>query len=120
MADIKGFSHITVTADDDDDVVVQAGAVEVGTPDEAEVPDADPLPAVPAAEPTSESPLESDLKPEPDPKPEPEVRTASGDDYHETTLEDLQGAKMSTTQKAVIVVALLGVVAFAIWYLFGR
>ena len=28
MANSKEFSHITVTADDDDDVVIQAGVVE--------------------------------------------------------------------------------------------
>jgi hypothetical protein len=35
-------------------------------------------------------------------------------------LSDIEGLKMSTTQKAVIVVALVGIAAFVAWYLFAR
>ena len=40
--------------------------------------------------------------------------------YHETTLDDLESTRMSTTQKAIIVVAVLGVIAFAAWYLLAH
>ncbi len=71
--------------------------------------------------------------PEPEPEPadepdstaaaEPETprkRPARDDGYRETTLSDIEGLKMSTTQKAVIVVALVGIAAFVAWYLFAR
>jgi cobalamin biosynthesis Mg chelatase CobN len=38
-------------------------------------------------------------------------------DYHETTLEDIEASKMSSMQKAVIIVAVIAVVAFLIWFL---
>ena len=91
MANSKEFSHITVTADDDDDVVIQAGVVEE--------------PA--AEEPVEEAPLE-------EPVDEPGAEEA------ETTLDDLEATKMSTTQKVIIVVAVLGIVAFAAWYLLAH
>ncbi|WP_296010266.1 SURF2 Surfeit locus protein 2 [uncultured Adlercreutzia sp.] len=99
MADPQGFSHITVTAADDDDIVIQAGIVE---------------PAEPELE------LEPELEPEQEPEPEPEPEAAPSDGYHETTLADLESVKMSRAQKAVIVVALLGIIAFVAWYLLAR
>lgn len=46
--------------------------------------------------------------------------TADAASYHETTLDDLEATKMSTTQKVIIVVAVLGIVAFAAWYLLAH
>ena len=46
--------------------------------------------------------------------------TADAVSYHETTLDDLEATKMSTTQKVIIVVAVLGIVAFAAWYLLAH
>ena len=40
--------------------------------------------------------------------------------FRETTLDDLEATKMSTTQKVIIVVAVLGIVAFAAWYLLAH
>ena len=40
--------------------------------------------------------------------------------FRETTLDDLESTRMSTTQKAIIVVAVLGVIAFAAWYLLAH
>ena len=114
MADTKGFSHITVGTDDDDDVVIQAGIAEAA-----------PEPAAAEAGKAGEAPLEFEPADEPDStaaaEPEtPRKRPARDDGYRETTLSDIEGLKMSTTQKAVIVVALVGIAAFVAWYLFAR
>ncbi|NBJ66938.1 SURF2 Surfeit locus protein 2 [Adlercreutzia caecimuris] len=118
MADTKGFSHITVGTDDDDDVVIQAGIAE-----------ATPEPAAAEAGKAGEAPLEFEPEPEPADEPDstaaaepetPRKRLARDDGYRETTLSDIEGLKMSTTQKAVIVVALVGIAAFVAWYLFAR
>lgn len=122
MANTKGFSHITVSADDDDDVVIQAGIADGASEEPAEEVGEDF--AETAAE--ADAPAEGEApESEPDPEPaaaEPEEvrRAAAGDGYRETTLDDIEGAKMSTTQKVVIVVALLGIAAFVAWYLFAR
>lgn len=127
MADTTGFSHITVCADDDDDVVIQAGIAETAPePDAAQPageageaadePEAEPAPHLaPEAEPAADG--------EPADVSEPETlrsRAARDDGYRETTLADIEGSSMSNTQKAVIVVALLGIIAFVAWYLFAR
>ncbi|MCI9207849.1 MAG: SURF2 Surfeit locus protein 2 [Adlercreutzia caecimuris] len=118
MADTKGFSHITVGTDDDDDVVIQAGIAEAA-----------PEPAASEAGKAGEAPLEFEPEPEPADEPDstaaaepetPRKRPARDDGYRETTLSDIEGLKMSTTQKAVIVVALVGIAAFVAWYLFAR
>ena len=36
--------------------------------------------------------------------------------YEETTLEDLEGTKMSGMQKGIIAVALIGIAAFIVYY----
>lgn len=115
MADSTGFSHITVNADADDDVVIQAGIVD--RPDDGD-----------AAAAGGEEPVSSDA-PEADGAPDdgaqerstaPSSASRADDGYHETTLADIQDAKMSNTQKAVIIVAALGIIAFVLWYLFAR
>lgn len=131
MANPQEFSHITVTADEDD-VVIQAGAVEEAVVEEApaaEVDDAreeDPESApedvssasgrnaeVPAS---SEAALASATTPT-----APTAREkADAASFRETTLDDLESTRMSTTQKAIIVVAVLGVIAFAAWYLLAH
>lgn len=131
MANPQEFSHITVTADEDD-VVIQAGAVEETVVEEApaaEVDDAreeDPESApedvssasgrnaeVPAS---SEAALASATTPT-----APTAREkADAASFRETTLDDLESTRMSTTQKAIIVVAVLGVIAFAAWYLLAH
>ena len=99
MANSKEFSHITVTADDDDDVVIQAGVVE---------------------EPAAEEPVDEPAAEEAAVEKEGAGETADAASYHETTLDDLEATKMSTTQKVIIVVAVLGIVAFAAWYLLAH
>ena len=64
MADTKGFSHITVGTDDDDDVVIQAGIAEAA-----------PEPAASEAGKAGEAPLE--FEPEPEPADEPDSTAAA-------------------------------------------
>ena len=40
----------------------------------------------------------------------------NADGYQATTLDDLKSSKMSTTQKAIIVLAVIGLIAFIVWY----
>ena len=109
MANSKEFSHITVTADDDDDVVIQAGVVEEPAAEE-------PVEEAPLEEPVDEPAAEE----ADDAVAEAVGETADAASYHETTLDDLEATKMSTTQKVIIVVAVLGIVAFAAWYLLAH
>lgn len=126
MADTTGFSHITVSTDDDDDVVIQAGIADSTSEEltDAELGDG-PADAgnLGGEEAVAESePATADEPPIADEPPTAEEprRFAADDGYRETTLDDIEGSPMSTTQKAVIVVALLGIIAFAAWYLFAR
>lgn len=121
MAESTGFTHITVTPDEDDDIVIQAGIV-------AEEPVGDEAPADGmAAAPAEGGPVSEEVVPEPlretakEPAPAPVPRPSKSDDgYRETSFEDLQGMGMTTTQKVVIIAAVLGIVAFVAWYLFAR
>lgn len=125
MANPQEFSHITVTADEDD-VVIQAGAVEETVVEEApaaEVDDAreEDLESAPedvssASGCNAEVPASSETTPT-----APTAREkADAASFRETTLDDLESTRMSTTQKAIIVVAVLGVIAFAAWYLLAH
>lgn len=125
MANPQEFSHITVTADDDDDVVIQAGAVDAAGDAEAEVDKTVVEDADGAPEAFAEGVVESDSAPDAPEAADAEAHPASqarANDagYHETTLDDLESTKMSTTQKVIIVLAVLGVIAFAAWYLLAR
>lgn len=126
MANSKEFSHITVTADDDDDVIIQAGVVEESA---AEEPVDEPAAA--DSDSAVEGVVEESVVEEAPASPEQGAESlapaassaaakADGASYHETALEDLESAKMSTIQKAIIVVAALGIVAFAAWYLLAH
>lgn len=125
MANPQEFSHITVTADEDD-VVIQAGAVEETVVEEApaaEVDDAreEDLESAPedvssASGCNAEVPASSETTPT-----APTAREkADAASFRETTLDDLESTRMSTTQKAIIVVAVLGVIAFTAWYLLAH
>lgn len=129
--DAQKFSHISVASDDEDDVVIEAGAPRsrsYGEGEPAAQPSGDeaaasevPIEAAEAAggEGPSESPSRAST-------PAPE-RAAKADKpakasaparkgYEETTLEDLEGTKMSGMQKGIIAVALIGIVAFIVYY----
>ena len=109
MADNLGFSHITVTADEDEDIVIQAGVVDEPSAKEPSV-----SAPTPEAAPAADVAAAAEVAPEPPARSRP---AAPDDGYRETTLEDIESAKMSGTQKAVILVAMLGIAAFVLWYL---
>lgn len=110
MANEAKFTHISVTIDDDDDFVIEAGASEpVPEPESELAPAPEPEPVFePEPEPVLPA-VEEELVP---------VREASKPtQYRETTLEDLEVEKMSGVQKGVIAAAFIAIIAFAVWYL---
>lgn len=129
MANPQEFSHITVTADEDD-VVIQAGAVEETVVEEApaaEVDDAreEDLESAPedvssASGRNAEVPASSEAASASSETTPTAREKADAASFRETTLDDLESTRMSTTQKAIIVVAVLGVIAFAAWYLLAH
>lgn len=131
MANPQEFSHITVTADEDD-VVIQAGAVGEAVVEEApaaEVDDAreEDLESAPedvssASGRNAEVPASSEAASASATTPTAPTAREKADaaSFRETTLDDLESTRMSTTQKAIIVVAVLGVIAFAAWYLLAH
>ena len=130
--DAQKFSHISVASDDEDDVVIEAGAPRsrsYGEGESASRPAGDEAPARAAAteaaeadggEGSSEPPLRvSTPAPERAAKADKPARKASAParkDYEETTLADLEDTKMSGMQKGIIAVALIGIVAFIVYY----
>lgn len=125
MANPQEFSHITVTADEDD-VVIQAGAVEEAVVEEApaaEVDDAreeDPESATEDVSSASGRNAEVPASSATTPTAPTAREKADAASFRETTLDDLESTRMSTTQKAIIIVAVLGVIAFAAWYLLAH
>lgn len=131
MANPQEFSHITVTADEDD-VVIQAGAVEEAVVEEApaaevddareEDPESAPEDVSSASGRNAEVPASSETASTSATTPTTPTAREKADaaSFRETTLDDLESTRMSTTQKAIIVVAVLGVIAFAAWYLLAH
>ena len=138
--DAQKFSHISVASDDEDDVVIEAGAPRSRSYGEGESTSqpardeaagsaaATDAPARAAAteaaeadggEGSSEPPSRAST-----PAPEraakadkPATASASArKGYEETTLEDLESTKMSGMQKGIIAVALIGIAAFIVYY----
>ena len=50
-------------------------------------------------------------------EPSAGAQRKSRDTYRETTLEDIESSKMPVAQKVVIALAVLGIIAFAVWYM---
>ena len=129
MANPQEFSHITVTADEDD-VVIQAGAVEEAVVEEApaaevddareEDPESAPEDVSSASGHNAEVLASSEAASATTPTTPTAREKADAASFRETTLDDLESTRMSTTQKAIIVVAVLGVIAFAAWYLLAH
>ena len=129
--DAQKFSHISVASDDEDDVVIEAGAPRsrsYGEGESASQPAGDEALARAAAteataadggEGSSEPPSRAST-----PAPERSVKAdkpakasaPARKGYEETTLEDLEGTKMSGMQKGIIAVALIGIAAFIVYY----
>lgn len=129
MADDKRFSHITVNAGEDDDVVIQAGAYAPAFQVQAEA--AEEVPAD-QAQWEAEAPAgESEPAYEPEPEPAhapahvapqhaaahaPERAARPADDYNEQTLEDLDAGPMSGMQKAVLAGVAIIIVAAIVYF----
>lgn len=128
--DAQKFSHISVASDDEDDVVIEAGTPRFRSYGEGE-PASQPAgdEATSAANKTAaadggEGPSESPSRastPAPEraakaDKPARKTSAPARKGYEETTLEDLEGTKMSGMQKGIIAVALIGIVAFIVYY----
>ena len=136
--DAQKFSHISVASDDEDDVVIEAGAPRsrsYGEGESASQPAGDEAP-VRAANKTAAAgggegladrassgvaPAERASTPAPEraakaDKPARKASAPARKGYEETTLADLEGTKMSGMQKGIIAVALIGIVAFIVYY----
>lgn len=129
--DAQKFSHISVASDDEDDVVIEAGAPRFrsyGEGESAAQPAGDEA-AASAANKTSvvaggegfadrasagAAPAERVSTPAPERAAKADKPARKG--YEETTLEDLEDTKMSGIQKGIIAVALIGIVAFIVYY----
>ena len=118
------FSHITVTPDDEDDVVIQAGA----RPARTAAPTAAPTP-VPAPAPTAPGADDAVVEPDDAATEEPEAveaveereePSAEDEGYQGTTLDDLEAAPMPIAQKIVLALGAVAVIAVVAWYLFLR
>ena len=141
MAQGAGFKHITVTAADEDDVVIVAGAVDAETPMEeapavAQQPDEPAVANEQVAEaPATEAPaVEEQLGEEPAVEEQPSaperaaaasapaskspVKAPRKDDYHETTLKDLENAPMPFAQRVVIIAAVVLIVIAVVYCAF--
>ncbi len=123
--DDQRFSHISVSAGDEDDVVIVAGGTRGRATSRPDAPDAAPKSEhapehARKAEGSPERTRPSEAAPAKPEAPAPAARQGKRDRYEETTLDDLKDTKMSTMQKAIIVVAVIGVIAFAVYYMFLR
>lgn len=113
MSDQTKFDHIKVTPADDD-IVIVAGIRS----------DEDASPAA-ATSPTSSDERSVAPSGSPDGMNDDEgparAKAADAADvrdaYHPTTLEDIESTKMPLVQKVIIILAVCGVAAFAIWYI---
>ena len=135
--DAQKFSHISVASDDEDDVVIEAGAPRsrsYGEGESASQLARDEAPS--AANKTAAAdggegladrassgvaPAERASTPAPEraakaDKPARKASASARKGYEETTLEDLEGTKMSGMQKGIIAVALIGIAAFIVYY----
>ena len=147
----RPFSHITVNVEEEDDLVIQAGAVDAGAPSSDEAAPSDggaPDVALSAdaaragdreeacpvhADDDRDADLDSDEgAPASEQAPssahadagdegDAPARPASAGRAHEgTSLQDLESSKMGGLQKAIVAVAVLAVVGFAVYYIFFR
>ncbi|BAK44329.1 hypothetical protein [Eggerthella sp. YY7918] len=104
------FSHITVSDDEDDDIVIQAGSrVSEPLPDEVEVVSV-----------SAQDAVSSQVEDQKVVNERPSKESSRTKEYRETTAEDLEVGPMSLTQKIVIAVAVLAIIAFAVYYLVLR
>lgn len=130
MAQGEGFKHIMVTAADEDEEVIFAGAVDEAAPmaaDVVEPPAAEAVePAVPdaadalsaqAAEPSAAQIPAEHVAAATVPASESSVQSKKKRDaYRETTLEDLEREPMPFAQRVVIIAAVVIIVLALVYY----
>ena len=110
MAQGEGFKHITVTAAEEEDVVIMAGLQDAAVPEGGEIA------PEPAPEAVPEPAAASEVAPEPVQARQPQRKPAAGKgEYHETTLADLQGQSMPLTQRIVIIAAIICIIGAVIY-----
>ena len=100
---MQNMKHITVTPADDDEVIV-AGLRDNSAPQV----DAAPQQAHADREPASAAQA-APAKPV-------KAKPAARDGYHETTLEDLEGAPMPLAQRIVIIAAVVCIIGALVYY----
>lgn len=133
MSENNRFNHIKVSPAEEEDVVIYAGAPTTESQDapsgeshgaphaggkdipsdyldtalEDEVEDVSAF----------EGPTARDTRVPQEPSSDVPTHAArsNNDSYQETTLEDIEGSKMSVTQKVIIVIAVLAVIAFVVY-----
>lgn len=150
VSDKRPFTHITVNAEEEDDLVIQAGAVSAdetsyggGVPSGEDAASGGVSAGADhagvygdALREHGDDDLDADLDADEDAAASEAARSpqsgASGgegasvgragvDKPHEgTSLQDLESAKMGGLQKAIVAVAVLAVVAFVVYYIFFR
>ena len=118
------FKHITVTPADEDDIVINAGISKSSVTTDSDFGDEQDSAEITAnSSESSETRLhessaksaKTDVAVVADRKSQVQ-RTATKDDYHEATLEDLQGEPMSFTQKVVIIAAVVCIIGALVYY----
>ncbi len=119
----KGFSHISVS-EEDDDLVIQAGAYdrdasegsacEPETDAGAEGEVADDRPPIVESEEVSQARVEDAVR---EAAPQAAKQQKPDEAPMRTSLEDLESAKMGTLQKVIVAVAAVAIVAFAVYYI---
>lgn len=139
MASENGFTHISVNSGDDD-VVIHAGATAVSQPDieataleeewDAGVSEddaeayadgavsgtADETEGQSVCGEGQDSAARHDVHEDTaDAQPGVAPGAVAKNGYHETTLDDIQGSRMGTTQKVVIGLAIVLIVVIVIW-----
>ncbi len=124
MSESSQFKHIKISADDD--IVIQAGIPSQPSQDEAHehgfASEAEPTSSMSSPSSDTAEEVAGDRVSEPigsdgssGSAVSKKVEKKKAEDYHETTLEDIKGSKMSSTQKVIIVLAVLAIIAFAVY-----
>lgn len=123
------FKHITVTPPEDDDIVINAGvakSAEIASSagdeelESAEAAEGEPEKVDAPSFESQEEPAKTDAEVAAARKAH-DKNAKKKDDYHEATLEDLQGEPMSLTQRIVIIAAVVCIIgALAYYFIFLR
>ena len=103
MAQTQEMKHIQVNAHEDEVVIYAGHSADDASSKPSERADGVSHPV--KAESQEEVPTQT-----------PQQQVPKQDGYQATTLDDLISSKMSTTQKVIIVLAVLGILAFVLWY----